>query len=81
MPNLERGVQVRGIQLQTYCLNKFLSMIIESQFRVVIMDHMINAGIIDEDQYGSTKGRSTVSQLISQQDQILKIWKMVTMQR
>ena len=45
----------------------------ESQFRLEITQHMVDIGMIDESQHGSTRGRSTLSQLIDQQNQILEM--------
>ena len=59
--------------MRPIALTNIISKIIEGIFRNEIIDHMVKAKIIDDDQHGSTSGRSTVSQLLDQQEQILSM--------
>ena len=43
----------------------------EAVIRDRIVKHLINTGMIDDTQHGSVSGRSTVTQLIKQQETIL----------
>ena len=54
-------------------LTNQLFKILESIIRVEIIKHLEDIGMVDPAQHGSTKCRSTLTQLIEQQEEILKI--------
>lgn len=54
-------------------LTNIISKILEAIMRDRIIIHMTEIGMIDESQHGSVTGRSTVTQLINQQDTILNM--------
>ena len=62
-----------AVNYRPIALTNIISKILEGIFRKEIIDHMVKAKIIDDDQHGSTSGRSTVSQLLDQQEQILSM--------
>ena len=54
-------------------LTNILSKVMETIIRDMIISHMIKVGLIDDAQHGSVAGRSTVTQLIDQQNTILNL--------
>ena len=54
-------------------LTNIVSKLLEGIIRDRMISHMIQVGLIDETQHGSISGRSTVTQLIQQQKDILDI--------
>ena len=62
-----------AVNYRPIALTNILSKILERIVRKEIISHMITAKIIDNDQYGSSLGCSTVSQLINQQKVILEM--------
>ena len=65
--------KTKAVNYRPIALTNQLSKVIETEFKDRILLHMEAVGMFDDSQHGSTKGRSTVSQLLDQQYTILEM--------
>ena len=65
--------RLQAVNYRPIALTNHLSKIYESIYREEIIEHLKICGLIDDDQHGSQSGRSTLTQLLVQQEAVLKM--------
>ena len=60
-----------AVNYRPIALTNIFSKIFEGVIREAILDHLEKNGVMDTDQHGSLKGRSSTSQLLKQMELIL----------
>ena len=72
-PTWKGGDKGLAVNYRPIALTSHYSKIMEQVIRMELIDFMELHGLCDESQHGSKKGRSTVSQLLAQHEEVLRL--------